>query len=60
MRWADPEETFAAIYKFYETYYFHVFVPSHTNVIRRDILRYLESLREAVRMVITGDFHLIY
>ena len=60
LRWADPEETVAAIDKFYETYDIRIFAPSHTNVIRKDLPRYLESLREAMRMAITGDFHLVY
>ena len=59
-RWADPEETVAAIDKFYETYDIRIFAPSHTNVIRKDLPRYLDSLREAMRMAITGDFHLVY
>ena len=50
----------AAINKFYETYDISIFAPSHTNVIRKDLPRYLESLREAMRMAITGDFHLVY
>ena len=60
LRWADPEETVAAIDKFYETYDIRIFAPSHTNVIRKDLPRYLDSLREAMRMAITGDFHLVY
>ena len=60
LRWADPEETVAAIDKFYETYDIRIFAPSHTNVIRKDLPRYLGSLREAMRMAITGDFHLVY
>tara|TARA_B100000963_G_scaffold304310_1_gene278061 strand:+ start:616 stop:882 length:267 start_codon:yes stop_codon:yes gene_type:complete len=59
-RWADPEETVAAIDKFYETCDICIFAPSLTNVIRKDLLRYLESPREAMRMAITGDFHLVY
>ena len=55
-----PEETVAAIDKFYETYDIRIFAPSHTNVIRKDLPRYLDSLREAMRMAITGDFHLVY
>ena len=58
--WADPEETIAAIDKFYETYDIRILAPSHTNVIRKDLPRYLESPREAMRMAITGDFHLVY
>ena len=50
----------AAIDKFYETYDIRIFAPSHTNVIRKDLPRYLESLREVMRMAITGDFHLVY
>ena len=50
----------AAIDKFYETYDIRIFAPSHTNVIRKDLPQYLESLREAMRMAITGDFHLVY
>ncbi len=60
LRWADPEENVAAIDKCFETYYIRIFAPSHTNVIRKDLPRYLESLREAMRMAITGDFHLVY
>ena len=45
----------AAIDKFYETYDIRIFAPSHTNVIRKDLPRYMESLREAMRMAITGD-----
>jgi len=60
LRWADPEETVAAIDKFYETYDLRFFAPRLTNVIRTDLPRYLESLREAMRMAITGDFHLVY
>ena len=60
LRWADPEETVAAIDKFYETYDIHIFAPSHTNVIRKDLPRYMESLREAMRMAITGDIQLFY
>ena len=60
LRWADPEETIAAIDKCFETYDIRIFAPSHTNVIRKDLPVYLESLREAMRMAITGDFHLVY
>ena len=59
LRWADPEETVAAIDKFYETYDIRIFATSHTNVIRKDLPRYMESLRDAIRMAITGDFHLV-
>jgi hypothetical protein len=60
LRWADPEETAAAIDKFYETYVIRIFAPRLTNMIRKDLPLYLESLREAMRMAITGDFHLVY
>ena len=60
LHWANPEETVAAIDKFYETYDIRIFAPSHTNVIRKDLPRYLESLREAMRIAITCDFHLVY
>ena len=60
LRWANPEETVAAIDKFYETYAIRIFAPSHTNAIRKDLPRYLESLRKAMRMAITGDFHLVH
>ena len=60
LRWADPEKTLAGIDKFYETHDIRIFAPSHTNVIRKDLPRYMESLREAMRMAISGDFHLVY
>ena len=44
LRWADPEETIAAIDKFYETYDIRIFAPSHTNVIRKDLPRYLDLI----------------
>ena len=59
LRWADSEEIVAAIDKFYETCDIRMFAPSLTNLIRKDLLRYLESLREAMRMTITSDFHLV-
>ena len=60
LRWADPEEIVAAIDKFYETCDICIFAPSHTNVIRKDLPRCLESLLEAMRIAITADFHLVY
>ena len=60
LRWADPEETVATIDKFYETWDIRIFAPNHTNVIHKDLPRYMESLREAMRTAITGNFHLVY
>ena len=59
LRWADPEKTVAAIDKCFETYDIRIFAPSHTTVIRNELPVYLGSLREAMRMTITSDFHLV-
>lgn len=42
---ADPDFTAAAIDKFLATYDIRIFAPSHTNVIRKDIPRYMAALR---------------
>ena len=60
LRWVDPKDTVAAIDKFYETCDVCIFAPSLTNAIRKNFLRHLESLRKAMRVAITGDFHLVY
>ena len=60
LRWADPDEMVAAIDKFYETYDIKIFAPSHTQVIRKDLPKYLSALRDAMHKAITGPFNVVY
>jgi len=60
LRWADPDETVARIDKFFDTYDIRIFAPSHTNVIRKDVPRYMAALRQAMHMAVVGDFDLVY
>ncbi|WP_372803603.1 hypothetical protein [Paracoccus seriniphilus] len=60
LRWADPDKTEAAIDKFLTDYDIRIFAPSHTNVIRKDIPKYMSALREAMRMAITGNYELVF
>lgn len=60
LRWADPDEIVAAIDTFYAKYDIRIFAPSHTNVIRKDVSKYLEALRNAMRNVVNGNYDLIY
>lgn len=60
LRWADPDDVVAMIDTFYDTYDIRIFAPSHTNVIRRDVEKYLAALREAMRRVVTNDYAIVY
>lgn len=60
LRWADPDEVVAMIDAFYDTCDIRIFAPSHTNVIRRDVGKYLAALREAMRAVVTNDYAIVY
>ena len=60
LRWADPDQMVAAIDKFYEKYDIKIFAPSHTQVIRKDLPKYLGALREAMHKAITGPFNIVY
>lgn len=60
LRWADPDQTVRDIDRFLATYDIRIFAPSHTNVIRKDMPRYMQALREAMRMAITSDYDLVF
>lgn len=60
LKWADPDQMVAAIDRFYDTYDIKIFAPSHTQVIRKDLPKYLGALRDAMHKAITGKFHVIY
>jgi len=60
LRWADPDEIAASIDAFFETYDVRIFAPSHTNVIRKDMPKYIVALREAMRRVVTAKYNLVY
>lgn len=60
LRWADADEMVAAIDAFYEKYDIKIFAPSHTQVIRKDLPKYMGALRQAMHKAIKGDFHVIY
>jgi flavorubredoxin len=60
LRWADPDEMVAAIDRFYENYDIKIFAPSHTQVIRKDLPKYMGALRQAMHKAITGHFDVIY
>lgn len=60
LRWADPDEMAAKIDELFATYDVRIFAPSHTNPIRKDIPKYAEALREAIRMAITREYDLVY
>lgn len=48
IKWADPEDIAARIDRFYETYDIRIFAPSHTQVIRKDVPKYLAELKRAM------------
>ena len=60
LRWADPDQTVRDINRFLATYDIRIFAPSHTNVIRKDMPRYMKALREAMRMAITSEYDLVF
>ncbi|WP_350336119.1 hypothetical protein [Coralliovum pocilloporae] len=60
LRWADPDEIISAIDRFFEAYDIRIFAPSHTNVIRTDMPRYLAALKDAMRNVVTAHYDLKY
>ena len=60
LRWADPDEVVALVDNLFKTYDVRIFAPSHTNIIRTDIPKYVEALKEAMRMAITRDYDLVY
>lgn len=60
LRWADPDETVARIDAFFDTYDVKIFAPSHTNVIRKDMDKYKAALREAMRLAVTKEYHIVY
>lgn len=60
LRWADPDDIVAAIDRFYARYDIRIFAASHTNVIRKDVPKYLAALREAMRNAVTRDYDLVY
>jgi len=60
LRWADPDEIVLAIDTFFNTYDIRIFAPSHTNVIRKDVPKYMAALREAMRNVVTSEYDLVY
>lgn len=60
LRWADPDQVVAMIDEFYSAYDIRIFAPSHTNVIRKDVPKYLAALREAMRRVVTHNYEIVY
>lgn len=60
LRWADADQITAAVENFLRTYDIRIFAPSHTNVIRRDMSKYMEALRKAMGMAVSGKFELSY
>lgn len=60
LRWADPDEIVVMIDKFFEAYDIRIFAPSHTNVIRKDVSKYLVALRKAMRMAVITEYELVY
>jgi len=60
LRWADPDEIVAMIDAFYAAYDIRIFAPAHTNVIRKDVPKYMAALREAMRRVVTAEYKMIY
>ena len=60
LRWADPEEIVALVDKFLATYDVRIFAPSHTNVIRTDIPKYMVALSKAMGMAVASDYDIVY
>ncbi|NSY40903.1 FprA family A-type flavoprotein [Leisingera sp. ANG59] len=60
LRWADPDQIVESIDNFYAKYDIRIFAPSHTNVIRENVPRYLAALREAMRVAVTREHDLVF
>jgi flavorubredoxin len=60
LRWADVDQITAAIDEFYDTHDIKIFAPSHSQVIRTDVDKYLAALREAMRRVVSAQYDLVY
>ncbi|MEZ5924631.1 MAG: hypothetical protein R3D57_09630 [Hyphomicrobiaceae bacterium] len=60
LRWADPDEIAAAVDTFLATYDIRIFAPSHTNIIRKDVPKYMAALRDAMRMAVSGTYEITY
>ena len=60
LRWADADQTVKMVEEFLATYDIRIFAPSHTNVIRKDIPKYMTALTKAMHMAITSKYELVY
>lgn len=60
LRWADPDDVGAMIDDFFKAYEVKIFAAAHTNVIRKDVPKYMTALKEAMQLAIEGDFNLVY
>lgn len=49
LRWTDPERLAVAIEQLFQKYDVKILAPSHGNVIRRDVGRYVHALKEGMR-----------
>lgn len=48
LAFTDPDEIAAAVDRVFEQYNVRIFAPSHGNVIRRDVHKYVGYIREAM------------
>ena len=48
IKWADPDDIATRIDQFYASYDIRIFAPSHTQVIRKDVPKYLKELKRAM------------
>jgi flavorubredoxin len=60
LRWANPDETVAAIDRFLDTYDIRIFAPSHAQVIRTEVPKYMAALRQAMHMAVSGRYDLVF
>lgn len=60
LRWADAEEIGTMVDRFIEQYDIRIFAPSHTNVIRTDLPKYMSALSQAMRMAVKADYDIVF
>lgn len=60
LRWADAEEIGMLVDRFIEQYDIRIFAPSHTNVIRTDLPKYMNALSQAMRMAVKADYQIVF
>lgn len=60
LAWTDPNEIAAAVDRLFKQYDVKIFAPSHGNIIRQDVNRYVDLLQEGMRQAAAMPFQLTY